>query len=55
MLYKGIDANHPRMLEAIKTMVKLGKPRKEIMDTLGTPSEVVERIEREVKDRDRKA
>lgn len=54
-MYNGVRVDHPRIVEAIETMVKLGKTRKEIVEVVGMPHEVVERIERQVKEKEKRS
>lgn len=53
-MYNGVRTDHPRIVEAIETLVKLKKPRKEIMEIVGMPQEVVEKIERQVREKEQK-
>lgn len=49
--YNGVDVDHPRIVEATKNLIKQGKRREEVMKIIGMPHEVIQRIEREVKDK----
>ena len=48
-IYNGLDVRHPRMVEAAKTMIKLGKNSEDICRTLGMAQEVLARIRRDMK------
>ena len=49
MEYQGVDVEHPRIVEAIKTLIRDGHPTDEISRIVGMPYEVVRKYEREVR------
>jgi len=47
MKYQGVDTDHPRIVEGIKTLAKQGKEVHEIQEIIGMPREIVEKYVRE--------
>ena len=41
--YGGVPVTHPRIVEAIQTLAKIGKSKEEIMKVVGMPEEIVRR------------
>lgn len=49
MKYDNVDVDHPRIVEAIKTLAKQYKSTDEIAKIVGMPHEVVRKYEREAR------
>lgn len=47
--YQGVNVEHPRIVEAIKTLAKQGAAKEHIVKVVGMPYEVVDRVLRETK------
>ena len=47
--YGGVDVQHPRIVEAIKTLAKQGKTTEQMVKIVGMPHEVVQAVARTVK------
>jgi len=47
MEYQGVDTEHPRIVEAIKTLAKQNKQVYEIAKLVGMPYEVIEKYVRQ--------
>lgn len=45
--YQGVDVEHPRIVEAVKTLTKQAKSVEEISKIVGMPYEVVRKYMRE--------
>ena len=49
MKYNGLDTDHPRVVEYIKSAAKQGKTKAEVMKLVGMPYEVVDKYFQQVK------
>lgn len=47
--YQGVDVNHPRIVEAIKTLLGQKKEKDDIAKIVGMPREVIDNVERQTK------
>jgi len=47
--YQGVNVEHPRIVEAIRTMVKRGESKERIAKIVGMPYEVVDKHVQEAK------
>src|SRR3972149_40147 len=47
--YQGVDVDHPRIIEAVKNLVKAGKKTDEIARVVGMPHEVIRKYERDTR------
>lgn len=47
--YQGVRTDHPRIVEAIKTLLEQHKGKDEIAKIVGMPREVVDSVERQTK------
>jgi hypothetical protein len=43
MKYQGVDTDHPRIVEAIKNLAKLGRNKEDIQEIVGMPREIVDK------------
>ncbi len=52
--YQGVDVEHPRIKEYAQNLIKQGRKREDIARIVGMPHEVIARIEREMKEREKR-
>jgi len=52
--YQGVDVDHPRIIEAVKNLVKAGKKTDEIARVVGMPHEVIRKYERDIRESNKK-
>jgi mannose/fructose/N-acetylgalactosamine-specific phosphotransferase system component IIB len=48
--YQGVDVEHPTIKAAIENMTKQGEPKEKIMRVVGMPAEVIDRVQRRLKE-----